>query len=420
MHSDRVGRVLDRIAHLRGKVFQEFCGVLLSLEVPAFQAVNGAGGDRGNDGFLLAGDTVYQAYAPDRPLAAKLRTKIDDSIAKAVRLRNSAFPLLQRLVVLTPFDLTHDAHLHLQVAAADVGVLAESWGETRLTALLSKYPMARSAFPEFLVPDLVGELRGLREALGQSRGHVDPVEEAFGPDWHPHIFVLQRTPDELRGELQADEWFRVRIYSDALAHDSFEPDEEDAFLAAVAEVFWEDASATLESPSDDRVLVEHRDRDLRFHRRWGWWTDGVLGMAATMRDLTRPNTYSVADMALDILRTFSLLGQIAGNGSARVVVDIDPFRLAPAWDLSNLRGRGRPDAQIPGVISPGAASNARRTSMRLEHSSNIASITANSALLAGEIVVRAARKLHASRVRLDDVVSSLPRLQEISWGLRDQ
>src|ERR1035438_4987150 len=103
--------MLDRIDLLTGQDFQRFCSVLLSSDDSMFAAVDGSGGDMGNDGFRLAGDTLYQAYAPTKREAAKVRVKIDASVAQAAALRASALPV-RRLVLLTPFDLTHEQHLY--------------------------------------------------------------------------------------------------------------------------------------------------------------------------------------------------------------------------------------------------------------------------------------------------------------------
>ena len=154
--------MIDKISYLRENTFQQFCGVLLSLHDPAFQAVDGSGGDMGNDGFRVAGDTMFQAYAPERKTKHKVSSKINKSVDQAAQLRQTSFPSLTRFVLLTPFDLTHEVHEHLRAAVRRHGLVAESWGETKLAALLAKHPEARTAFAELLLPDLAGELRALR------------------------------------------------------------------------------------------------------------------------------------------------------------------------------------------------------------------------------------------------------------------
>lgn len=157
--------MLDNIGSLRENDFQRFCSVLLSADDPSFQAVNGAGGDMGNDGFLVTGDTLFQAYAPTKETSAKLKKKIDDSIAKATDLRTTSFPSLARVVLLTPFDLTHEMHTYLRDTSCGAKLAAESWGEAKLASVLARNPGVRSAFPEYLLPDIVREVRELRRAV---------------------------------------------------------------------------------------------------------------------------------------------------------------------------------------------------------------------------------------------------------------
>lgn len=154
--------MIDKISNLRENTFQQFCGVLLSMYDPGFQAVDGSGGDMGNDGFRVAGDKMFQAYAPERKTKHKQTSKINKSLVQAAELRQTSFPSLARFVLLTPFDLTHEVHEHLRAAARRHGLVAESWGETKLTAILAKHPEARTAFAELLLPDLAGELRELK------------------------------------------------------------------------------------------------------------------------------------------------------------------------------------------------------------------------------------------------------------------
>ncbi|MGO8998104.1 MAG: hypothetical protein ACLQVI_32695 [Polyangiaceae bacterium] len=148
--------MLDDIGGFRGMQFQDFCSRLLSLDDSTFQAVDGSGGDLGNDGFCVRGETLYQAYAPEKVTLGKMRSKVDDSVKKATDLRDTAFPTLARVVFLTPFDLTEKMHEHVRSACAAANLAPESWGESRLHALVLKHPEIRAAFPEFLIPDIVG------------------------------------------------------------------------------------------------------------------------------------------------------------------------------------------------------------------------------------------------------------------------
>jgi hypothetical protein len=165
--------MLDDIARFRGAEFQDFCSRLLSLEDPTFQAVDGSGGDLGNDGFCVRGETLYQAYAPERRSLAKLRAKVEDSFEKARDLRNTAFPKLARLIFLTPFDLTQRMHEHLRATAEASKFTVESWGESRLHALVGKNPAIRPLFSQFLIADVASQLR---TALAGQRPALDSEE----------------------------------------------------------------------------------------------------------------------------------------------------------------------------------------------------------------------------------------------------
>jgi hypothetical protein len=309
--------MLDRIDLLTGQDFQRFCSVLLSSDDSMFAAVDGSGGDMGNDGFRLAGDTLYQAYGPTKRVAAKVRSKIDASVAQAAALRKSASPV-RRLVFLTPFDLTHEQHLYLQQAAVGAGLASEPWGGSRLASILSRHPEIRQLFPQFLLPDVAGDVQAIRAAVEAVPRGPKTVDDVFGEDFEPNLSVLQWNEEDPARDLQAYEYFRVRVYSPAFRRGPFEPDEEDAFRDAVRATFEEDRTAELEPTGPGSVLVEHRHPRLMFHRRWGWWgkmskPGGAVGMAATLRDLGRDGIYSAADVAADLVRFLTLAGSLAAR-----------------------------------------------------------------------------------------------------------
>jgi hypothetical protein len=392
-----LGRLmLDRIRLLRDHEFQSFCSVLLSLEDPAFQAVNGSGGDFGNDGFLVTKSALCQAYGPAKETLSKVRAKIDESVAQAVRLRANEFPRLQRLVLLTPFDLTHDMHMHLQSAGASALLAAESWGETKLASLLGKHPSVRAQFPEFLLADITGELRNLRGAI-EDRVKPDSVEDFLGPDFHPDLYVLQK--NELPGpaEHRAYAFFRVRVFSESLRHLVFEPNDERQFLALVHAEFPEDRAAELEPPLHDGVQVEYRDPDLRYHRRWGHWTFGAVGMAATLRDLYRPDAYSAADVAVDLTRLLRLAARIGRQGSARIVLEINSDDLRVEWDPSDRRARARLRG-IDSVAWPKLERRDRKPEKPVEHAIDLRALAAVSPRLAGEMLWPAMKACHGARI----------------------
>lgn len=153
---------VNKIRHFTEKDFQKFCSVLLCKHLPEFQAVEGAGGDEGNDGFYASKDVLFQAYAPEKWTCPKLRKKIDESLKKAAALRKKSMPKLKRFVLLTQRDLNHQANLYLHTSAEDHGFEAESWGESKLIAILTEHPEVKSEFPEYLLPDVLEAIRATR------------------------------------------------------------------------------------------------------------------------------------------------------------------------------------------------------------------------------------------------------------------
>lgn len=204
------------VNQLRENDFQRFCAILLSLDDPLFQAVNGAGGDLGNDGFLVVGDTLFQAYGPPKPTTSKTKTKINKAIADAARLRRDAFPLLAKVILLTPFDLTQKQHQHLRAKALAESFTSESWGESKLTAKLTKHPSVRQEFSEFLVPDVVGEVRRLDQLVREKAAAPptfariafdDTARFSNGLVWFWQNLYQQAVPGEQPGSV-------VELFSD--------------------------------------------------------------------------------------------------------------------------------------------------------------------------------------------------------------
>jgi len=157
------------IGQFTGDRFQDLVSRLLAASVSDFQAVNGAGGDSGNDGYSRGMAAVFQVYGPEKTDASRLRRKIEDSVEKAVRLRGGALPELKRFVFVTPFDLTHEQHLYLQRLATTADLVSESWGLSRLTGLVAQYPEVARTFPEFQVLEIA---KALRPDAAHIRKHV--------------------------------------------------------------------------------------------------------------------------------------------------------------------------------------------------------------------------------------------------------
>ena len=166
------------------------------------------------DGFRLVGDTIYQAYGPERRESGRVKSKIDDSLKKALDLRSSKFPKLVRLVFLTPFDLTIEQHHYLQREGAAGSLKVESWGESRLLSVLAKHPEVKNEFSEMLLPDIVNELRRLRQPRPSRPSAQWPRFEALRTFDHP----------DARTQQTAFEHFSVMVQSKALRTPSVRPE----------------------------------------------------------------------------------------------------------------------------------------------------------------------------------------------------
>jgi hypothetical protein len=425
--------MLDDIDRICEREFQEFCSLLLYRVMPGFQAVGGSQ-DKGDDGFYRAGEALFQMYGPRGRDAAKLRTKIDQSLSKATSLRSSDFPSLKTFAFVTNFDLHHDDHVYLQRAAETVGLACDPWGKTRLAAVLAKAENRdiRDLFPRFLMPDIVGRLDGIARMLRElveekvvgrlesvqlsdaiAYGIRHPHDTVIGPDYYPDTFVFQKSERSDSGgnsDRRAYDWFRIRLYCDALVHPSFEPSEEDEFLADVCAAFWESASR---SPCDSaHVAVERRGAELEFHRRWEWWTDGVLAFASTLPEPSRPGIYSVADLIVDVTRFFGLAMHLGSAGPARVVFEIEPHRLRPDPAPSDARARETFNACLDGILE--VARPILETSTGMKKVVTIIDVGEHLAsapdFLAAQLVVKAMRDLHKARIDSPKLIASIPAL----------
>lgn len=394
---------VNRIGLFRGEGFQDFCSVLLSADDKQFQAVDGAGGDLGSDGFRVVGDTIYQAYGPERRDAGKLKKKIDDSIAKALDLRSSSFPRLARLVFLTPFDLTIEQHQYLQQQANSGSLKAESWGESKLLATLSKHRQVKNEFSEILLPDIVSEIRRLRRAKSLRPAQVWPELEVLQKPEHPDVHSQQK----------AYEYWSLMVQSKALRTPSIEPDDEDSFLERIRERFLDDVGAGFERRDAEHLLVENGQPDYSFHRRWGWWRSGYVGMAATLRDLHRPGVYSAADMVVDVINVLRLASLIGGAGRAKLRFGYDPRTLRIEFDPSDVRAREMLRARLGGVqVVARPTLTETNFPYVLEYPCTLEELASDAHLIAAQVVVPAIRQWHLARIDTAAFAASIPDLVE--------
>lgn len=175
--------IAKTIGQFTGNRFQDLVSRLLAVAIPDFQAVNGDGGDSGNDGYSPTMAAVFQVYGPEKLDGRRIRSKIDDSVKKAVGLRKRSFAGLRKFVFVTPFDLTHAQHLYLQKVATAKRLISESWGNSRLTGLVAQYPEVARTFPEIQVVDIA---RAVHPDPAYIKKHVDERLGKMGTD-----FILQ-------------------------------------------------------------------------------------------------------------------------------------------------------------------------------------------------------------------------------------
>jgi hypothetical protein len=266
-------------------------------------------------------------------------------------------------------------------------------------------------FPNLLLPDIHREIGSLRQAI-TGTGASRSVNELAGPDYDPDIFVVQKCDSPKYPEQRANEWFRIRVYSRELAREPFEPEDEDRFVDLVHEVFEEDSFAELEASLPNGVLVQYRDGDLRFHRRWGWWTMGAIGMAATLPDLHRPGAYSAADVVIDLTRLLRLTRRVCQKGPARALFEIEPSLLRVEWAPSHVIARERLGSQLRGVLSTARQRLDRSGKFKVQVTFSFENLAGREPAVAGEMVWRSMRELYGARIRKQEFLSSVPEVIE--------
>jgi hypothetical protein len=362
----------------------------------------------------VSGDTVYQAYAPDHRQTDKLIRKVSESVRQASVLRENGFPELKRFVFLTPFDLTIDQHRELRRIASGARFSGESWGESRLLALLARHPEVKGEFPTLLLPDVIGEIRRLA-APEEDPAKALQVWAEYVPHTHP-VSVFQKAEQTERGECHAYNFFRIHVQNDGLCRPSIEPPEEEAFLEAVRERFVEDGSASLSHPTAQRVLVEHKDPELRYHRAWGWWIDGTVAMAATLPDLNRPGSYSAAEIAVDVTRFLRLTALMGASGPMRIRLGYDPGFLRVHFSPSDRRADLRPSLKLRGVHSIGRDALKERSEERAMLSENQFDLTADAHVVTAQLLVPLVKDFHLARIDTAQFAESIP---DLISGIRD-
>ena len=330
--------------------------MLFAAADPSFEAIRGEGGDQGADGFAANRTVLVQMYGPDRLDACKVRKKIDDSLAKAVTLR-ATVQSLRVLRFVTPQELTTPLNTHLHEAARGCGFVAEPLGDDRLLAMLACHPKVAEVFPETLMPSILDAIQNLHAVLTQVSDPFDDDVDAIGQSrTFPHVDVMQ--PDERPDHPPhgAYENWRVWVHSPALAMESIEPNDEDAYLETIRDRFVEDRLAEIEDRTDNMVRIHHAGHELEFHRRWTRWAHGTIAMAASIRDWRegRRGEYRLAEIAIDLTRFLRLAAElIPERGCMRIRFALNPgkLRLCPN-EPADLQVRDRFNAELRGVTNP--------------------------------------------------------------------
>ncbi len=145
--------------------FQNFFGQLTSAELPDFQAVEGAGGDKGFDG--LSNNTAYQVFYPTNRTSSKYIKKIDEDINKMLKSKGELGLTIEKWILIVPEDLAIDVVAHLQKKSKETDLQCTYWGATKLTEMLNKYPHVKNAFPGIFLPDLQDEMNGLQGSINR-------------------------------------------------------------------------------------------------------------------------------------------------------------------------------------------------------------------------------------------------------------
>ena len=268
-----------------------------------------------------------------------------------------------------------------------------------------KHPKVKSDFAEMLLPDIVNELRRLR----------DPKPPSPSSAW-PKLGVLQPSEHlDIRCQQTAYEHFSVMVRSKGLRIPSIEPSDEDAFLERIKERFFDDGAAEFECRDSEHLLVQNGAPEFRFHRRWGWWRAGFIGMAATLRDLNRPNVYSAADMLVDVTSTLRLAALMGGKGRAKVHFGYDPRMLRIEFDPSDVRARDRLGSRLGGVQAVGRQAMATTSSYSmLALPCTLEELATDAHVVAAQVVVPAIKQWHLARIDTRVFGASIPELVEMA------
>lgn len=176
-----------------------------------------------------------------------------------------------------------------------------------------------------------------------------PAELIPKPQEIEHLYyqwdVMVREPhgDE-DGWQRAQRHCTIRVVSEDLRRDPFQPEDERRFLQQIRETFSDDRGASLEDPDPQGMKVRHAALDLAFDRTWNWGRAGglgVLGMAVTLPVVGVPEVYSLPDVVADVVRFLHMAGSHLHDKPALIWFELAAPELALSWVSSEDIRRGR-------------------------------------------------------------------------------
>src|SRR5712692_8541169 len=158
----------NRIADIRDPaLFQRLVHTLFAEERGrAFQTVDDASGDRGNDGYDSEARWLLAIYCPEKDQKAR-RTleKARADLAKAVKLRAEPGYLFDEWIFITPEALPERVQATIRGEAAEVGLSATFLSSVNLEPIYLRYPHLHGLFPELDYPKVQQELKAINEKL---------------------------------------------------------------------------------------------------------------------------------------------------------------------------------------------------------------------------------------------------------------
>lgn len=115
----------------------------------------------------LDGSIAFQDFFPDPKNRndATYKAKIDDSLGKLLKTIEKEQLEITRWIFVTPEDLRTPNISYLQKKAKELGFECLSWGATKLTKLVNKFPHIRNSFPGIFLPDVKEDLGEVKDGI---------------------------------------------------------------------------------------------------------------------------------------------------------------------------------------------------------------------------------------------------------------